>query len=72
MSLVTYELATPSSSYFDFAQAVAIRRMALNLSDQPAYLLESETTLQLENIPDLCKCMLFDFLWNTVHASMKP
>ncbi|AJI81098.1 Int2 [Yersinia enterocolitica] len=47
MSLVTYELAAPSSSYFDFAQAVAIRRMALNLSDQPAYLLESETTLQI-------------------------
>lgn len=69
MSLITYEPAADMSAqpspYFDFAQAVAMRRMALNLSDQPAYLLAPEITLLLDNIPDLRKRMLFDFLWNT-------
>ena len=76
MSLITYEpaadMSAPPSPYFDFAQAVAMRRMALNLSDQPAYLLAPEITLLLDNIPDLRKRMLFDFLWNTGAASMKP
>lgn len=69
MSLMTYEpgleTATQPSPYFDFEQAVAMRRMALNLSDQPAYLLAPEVILLLEHIPDLRKRMLFDFLWNT-------
>lgn len=70
MSLIAYQPPASGaealpSPYFDFAQAVAMRRMALNLSDQPAYLLAPEITLLLDNIADLRRRMLFDFLWNT-------
>lgn len=70
MSLIPYESRCSDrelapSPYFDFAQAVAMRRMALNLSDQPAYLLAPEVSLLLDHIADLRRRMLFDFLWNT-------
>lgn len=70
MSLITYDPSAHHrdevpSPYFDFSQAVAMRRMALNLSDQPAYLLAPEIILLLDNIADLRQRMLFDFLWNT-------
>lgn len=77
MSLIAYQPPASGaealpSPYFDFAQAVAMRRMALNLSDQPAYLLAPEITLLLDNIADLRRRMLFDFYGTPAHGSTKP
>lgn len=70
MTLITRDttagpLLTPSGQSFDVAQAIALRRMAMSTSDQPAYLLAPEITVLLDHFQDLRKRMLFDFLWNT-------